>query len=61
MSLGFQQCPLDPSVFALTGRDDKGRSACHGVLGIHVDDGIGGGDEKFRTVLKKLRKRFSFT
>ena len=29
-------------------------------LGIRVDDGIGGGDQYFREVLQRLKKRFSF-
>ena len=43
MSLGFQQCPLDPCVFSLTSRNESGKPTCHGVLGIHFDNGIGGG------------------
>ena len=32
----------------------------HGVLGIHVDDGIGGGDSYFTQTIEKLRKIYSF-
>ena len=60
LTLGFQQCPLDPCLFSLTERDSKGRLRCHGVLGIHVDDGICGGDRRFHEVLEQLRALFSF-
>ena len=29
-------------------------------MGIHVDDGVCGGDSRFHEVLKKLREKFSF-
>jgi hypothetical protein len=32
----------------------------HGVLGIHVDDGIGGGDETFERAIKLLEKKYPF-
>jgi len=32
----------------------------HGVLGIHVDDGIGGGDTVFAHAISSLEKRFPF-
>ena len=31
-----------------------------GVLGIHVDDGIGGGDDYFMSVIESLREKYSF-
>ena len=57
---GFQQCPLDPCVFTLTSTDSSGKIKVHGSLGIHVDDGIGGGDPKFIAALERIRKQFSF-
>eukprot|EP00969_Alexandrium_andersonii_P110058 4855739-Alexandrium_andersonii.AAC.1 len=39
---GFRSCSLDPCVFVLV-KDKKVR----GVLGVHVDDIIGGGDTVF--------------
>ena len=36
------------------------RQCRHGGLGVHVDDGIGGGDSHFREVLEKLRAKYSF-
>ena len=48
--LGFEQSPFDPYVFllreALTGRPE-------GVIGLHVDDGLCGGNQRFQTVLEK--------
>ena len=32
----------------------------HGILGIHVDDGLGGGDEVFAQAIDQLEKRFLF-
>lgn len=32
----------------------------HGVLGIHVDDGVGGGDHVFNQVISALEKKFPF-
>ena len=60
MELGFQQCPLDPCVFSLSSSDKNGRQRSHGVLGIHVDDGICGGDHVFSKALEQLRARSSF-
>ena len=31
-----------------------------GILGIHVDDGIGGGGEKFQKVVKLLEQKYPF-
>ena len=60
LGIGFKQCPLDPCVFSLSTRDASGKLRSHGILGIHVDDGICGGDQVFQEALQKLRKRFSF-
>ena len=57
---GFVQCPLDPCVFTLVSKDASGQTKVHGSVGIHVDDGIGGGDEKFQAALERIRKRFKF-
>lgn len=42
--LGFVSCPLNSCVFSLVTKDPQGKPITRGVLGIHVDDGIGGGD-----------------
>ncbi|CAL1129202.1 unnamed protein product [Cladocopium goreaui] len=57
---GFKQCPFDPCVFTLVSVDEKGKERVHGPLGVHVDDGIGGGDNMFMAALERVRKRFSF-
>ena len=52
-TLGMEMCPFDPCLFVLRESND---STCPGqlagVLGIHVDDGICGGNEKFQEVLQ---------
>ena len=57
---GFKQCPLDSCVFSLTSLDQAGKIQRHGALGVHVDDGIGGGDQKFRDTLNEVQKVFKF-
>lgn len=52
---GCKQSPLDPCVF--TYHED---GVLEGCLGIHVDDGIGGGSSKFMAMLKKVEARFKF-
>ena len=61
LQLGFHQCPLDPCVFMLGERKPDGKWRSHGILGIHVDDGICGGDKVSRnsgpsTVLDRSRR-----
>ena len=59
--LGFIACPLDGCLFSLVTPDNKtGQPIVRGVLGIHVDDGIGGGDQYFHQVLEKLRGIYDF-
>ena len=60
LELGFQQCSLDRCVYTLSTEDSNGVQRCHGVLRVHVDDGIGGGDSYFREVLERLRAKYSF-
>eukprot|EP00435_Cladocopium_sp_Y103_P061648 s411_g23.t1 len=57
---GCTQCPLDPCVFGLYSKDKAGNPICHGSIGVHVDDGIAGGDSKFLAMLKRVENRFSF-
>ena len=59
--LGFIATPFDPCLFILRapkGAPNEGSLA--GVLGIHVDDGIGGGNELYREKIKELEKKFPF-
>ena len=73
LRLGMEACPFDPCVFIL--REDSAvpntleeeikdrkpaQGAIVGILGVHVDDGIGGGGPKFQKVLELLEKRFAF-
>ena len=57
---GFYQCPLDPCVFTLATKDSKGQLRIHGSVGIHVDDGIGGGDQVFLASLQRIKSKFNF-
>ena len=52
---GFTSCSLDPCVFVL-----RKSGKVHGVLGVHVDDMIGGGNETFNLVMTAVRKEFDF-
>lgn len=57
---GCTQCPLDPCVFAYHTKNASGKTVPHGVIGIHVDDGIAGGDQAFLDMLKRVEDRFKF-
>ena len=56
LALDFEESPFDPCVFVL--RDSQGKP--HGALGLHVDDGLCGGDEVFQGKIKQLEARFPF-
>ena len=59
--LGFSKHPLDPCVYHLKTTDRKsGQETLHGILGMHVDDGVGGGDSMFRSKIEELRKTLPF-
>ena len=51
---GCKQHPLDPRVFSHGELDEHGEYHPCGALGLHVDDGIGGGNEAFRAMLKRV-------
>ncbi len=57
LGLGFQQSPFDPCVFIL--RDPITRIP-DGILGLHVDDGLCGGNQRFQEVIDKLEKKYPF-
>ena len=59
-NLGFITCPLDGCLFSLVTPEKDGTPKVRGVLGIHVDDGIGGGDSYFHSVLQKLKGIYDF-
>ena len=55
LQLGFTRHPLEPCVFMLY--TDQRLS---GVLGMHVDDGVCGGDDKFTQKIQQLEKNLPF-
>lgn len=55
-----KQHPLDPCVFSYGEVDENGKYRPCGALGLHVDYGIGGGNEAFRAMLKRVEQRFKF-
>ena len=72
LNLGFIVSPLDPCLFILpkrmqdadsskvTGNTDSSGPKIHGILGVHVDDGVGGGDAVFAATIDKLEAKFPF-
>ena len=52
MKLGFQPSPFDPCLYVLR-EPSNGKLA--GVLGVHVDDGIHGGNDYFHQQIQNLR------
>ena len=61
INLGFEQSPFDPCLMILRSYDEKTQQTkLEGVLGIHVDDGIGGGSELFVAKIQQLEKKFPF-
>ena len=64
LELNFQVSPLDPCLFILPKKphDRQAHDPCqiHGVLGIHVDDGICGGDETFVKAIDALERKYPF-
>ena len=56
-NLGFTPCPFDPCVFILRNPKDQ---TLAGVLGIHVDDGIHGGNQYFQQQIAKLESKYPF-
>ena len=52
---GFTNCALDPCAFVF-----QKSGKIHGVLGVHVDDVIGGGNETFDRIMTAVRKEFDF-
>lgn len=55
LALGFTRHPLEPCVFTLY----QG-GVLRGILGMHVDDGVGGGDEVFKKKVDELQKVLPF-
>ena len=57
-SLGFEAHPLDNCLFHLRNRTCPEK--LDGILGTHVDDGIGGGNSRFEEALKQLQTKLPF-
>ena len=57
LNLGFLVSPLDPCVFVLPNAQGNN---IHGLVGIHVDDGIGAGNEFFQQRIAQLEQKFPF-
>ena len=61
LALGFVISPLDPCLFVLPKRkEDNDGIKIHGIVGIHVDDGIGGGDKVFNNTIQALERKYPF-
>ncbi|CAE7909075.1 RE2, partial [Symbiodinium sp. KB8] len=54
-ALGFTKHPLEPCVFLLYSKDKL-----HGILGVHVDDGVCGGDQVFLDKIQQLQATLPF-
>ena len=57
LNLGFQQSPFDPCLFILR---NPANGEPDGILGLHVDDGLCAGNDKFSKVLEQLEKKYPF-
>ena len=55
--LNFVPAPFDPCAYILY---QSGKTMPSGVLGVHVDDGLCGGDEYFNQQISKLEAKFPF-
>ena len=57
--LGFETSPFDPCLFVLREPSTSPKAGqIAGILGIHVDDGIGGGNEFYQRKIQQLEKKF---
>ena len=54
-ALGFQRHPLEPCVFML-----YNQGLLSGILGVHVDDGVCGGDAFFEEKIRRLEQKLPF-
>ena len=57
LRLGFQQSPFDPCTFILRCPETN---QPEGILGIHVDDGLCGGNQRFCEKIRQLEKKYPF-
>ena len=56
VKLGFEPAPFDPCLYVLRKSDGTPR----GVIGVHVDDGLCGGDAEFMNRLANLQEKYPF-
>ena len=56
LQMDFQMNPMDPCLFSLVGKQGQ----VHGLIGMHVDDGLCCGDEHFERVLSRIEAKFPF-
>ncbi len=56
INLNFIMSPMDPCLFVLP--NTKG--GIHGLVGIHVDDGLGCGDRVYVEAIKQLQQKYPF-
>ena len=56
IALNFTISPLDPCLFSLADAD----GTVHGLIGMHVDDGLCAGDQVFLNTLDLLEQKFPF-
>ena len=57
IELGFVRSPFDPCLYTL---HEPGQKRPSGIIGMHVDDGLCGGNAFFMKKLEELEKRFAF-
>ena len=56
-SLNFIPSPFDPCLYLLY---EEGKDEPAGILGVHVDDGLCGGNQYFHEMIKRLEAKFPF-
>lgn len=56
INLNFVMCPMDPCLFVLPNQ----QGGIHGLVGIHVDDGLGCGDHVYQKAIKQLEQKYPF-
>ena len=57
LKLGFEQSPFDPCLFILR---DSSTGTPDGILGLHVDDGLCAGNQRFLDKLTLLEQKYPF-
>ena len=57
-AVGFEAHPLDNCLYLLRNKRDP--SILDGILGTHVDDGVGGGNHHYDVALEKLQQHLPF-